>query len=149
MPYKATVPNFPSAFTVADLVLPDGLYYNGVDNTIEGTPTQYGTNFGLHAASIPVSGTIQEEGWSLTINRPFRTLLVISQRETNDRSTGEYYASQFMPFGSSLLYGGHAYEFRRRLNSQQPWPGVVQKNFVYGGFSRESIRETERIWSRL
>jgi len=148
VPYYCTLPPFPSAFKASDIILPDGLYYNGGDNAIEGTPTEYGSNYGWHGSSIPTTGEISEFGWYLTVNRPPRTLMTISDYEGNDRSTGEYYAIQFMPFGSILTYAGKVYEFRRQISNAKPFPGMVETPYSLGAGPVSSL-ENENTWRTL
>jgi hypothetical protein len=128
-----------------DMTLPAGLHYNEDNTAIIGTPTEYGTNFGIVPSSIVHDG-LQSLGLSLTVNRPPRTLMTICDSLDNDRSTGEYYACQFMPFGSILTYGGHTYEFRRFLHNNQTWPGVQTFPYLYGAANRQSAQAQEGFW---
>jgi hypothetical protein len=158
IPYYCTLPcpNMACSNLLADclagspnpLRLPEGLHLSLDGSAVEGIPTEYGTNFGIEYGSIIVEG-FQHLGINLTINRPPRTLLTISDTLTNDRSTGEYYSVQFMPFGSILAYGGHAYEFRRFQHNSQPWPGVIESAYLYGTPSRQSAKEQEQVWKAV
>ena len=148
VPYYCTLPPFPAAFNVVDLELPAGLYFDGPTRSIQGTPTEYGSNFGWHDDVIPDSGDIGRMGFYLTVNRPPRTLMTISDYSSPDYSSGEYYACQFLPFGSIMSYAGKIYEFRRHLNNGEPWPGIVEKPYSLTG-GRMSAREQERVWVDL
>ena len=157
IPYRCSIPTpetycvgpdetCPSEEFTRTLVLPAGLHVNGERGTIEGIPTEYGTNFGSHDQSIPESGVLPPMGWYLTINRPPRNLLTIVDIEETDRSTGEYYSAQFMPFGSTLAYGGHVFEFHRWLSVTQPWPGIREIPFAYGVGGPQPAKELENVW---
>lgn len=135
---------YPS-FDPDDLILPAGLTYNQRLSRVQGTPTEYGTNFGLHPSAITTEGT-QALGISLTVNRPHRNLMTLLDTEGNDYATGEYYAAHFMPFGSILSYGGTTYEFRRHLRNLQPWPGMIARPYVYEAASRPSAKQQESVW---
>lgn len=148
VPYRCVLPPFPSAFSMGDLHLPAGLYYDGMTRTINGIPTEYGSNYGWHPNPIPSTGDIDRTGFYLTVNRPPRTLLAISDYEGADRASGEYYACQFMPFGSILQYGGKSYEFRRRIDNSQPYPALVELPYSLTG-SRAGAKERERVWRTL
>ncbi len=159
VPYHCTLPCdsilcriFGNNCTLEDIInnvhpiaLPAGLTVSPDGTAIVGTPTEYGTNFGIMPTSIVHEG-LQSLGLSLTINRPPRTLMVITDCLANDNSTGEYYAVQFMPFGSILTYGGHTYEFRRFLDNNQTWPGMKTHPYLYGSVSRQSAVAQEAFW---
>ena len=163
VPYRATLPcgevlcrlygqdcsSGNTITSILSMILPPGLSYNATDNSIEGTPTGYGTNYGILPEVIPQEG-LQGLGLSLTINRPPRLLMSLSDLPLNhDRSTGEYYAIQFMPYGSVLVYGGDSYEFRRFLSNDQPWPGMIKKPYLYGLTSRQSASAQEGFWREM
>jgi len=131
--------------SLQSMTLPAGLGFNEDNSAIVGTPTEYGTNFGIVPSSIVHDG-LQSLGLSLTINRPTRNLLTIADALANDQSTGEYYAIQFMPFGSILTYGGHAYEFRRFLSNNETWPGIKRTPYLYGAASHQSAKAQEAAW---
>jgi hypothetical protein len=133
---------------IQSMTLPAGLNFNADYSAIEGIPTEYGTNFGIVPTSIVHDG-LQSLGVSLTINRPPRNLLTIAEALGNDRATGEYYSAQFMPFGSVLAYGGHAYEFRRWLSNDEAWPGIRQTPYLYGAASRQSSVAQEGFWREV
>lgn len=127
------------------MALPAGLGFNDERTAIVGTPTAYGANYGIVPTAVVNEG-FQTLGISLTVNRPQRNLLTISDALTTDRATGEYYAVQFMPFGSTLSYGGTAYEFRRFLSNDETWPGVKEIPYLYGAASRQSAKAQEGAW---
>lgn len=129
---------------ITSITLPPGLSLVDGNTAIAGTPTEYGANYGIVPSSIIEEG-LQSIGISLTVNRPPRTLLTISE-DNNDHSTGEYYACQFMPFGSTLAYGGDAWEFHRFLANNEAWPGVKQIPYLYGAASRQSAKAREAAW---
>jgi hypothetical protein len=135
---------YPS-FDPDDLILPAGLTYNQRLSRVEGTPTEYGTNFGLHPSAITSEGE-QALGISLTVNRPHRNLMTLVDSEINDHATGEYYSVHFMPFGSVLTYGGDTYEFKRFLSNLQPWPGMKKIPYTYGATNRPSVKQQEAVW---
>lgn len=122
-------------------VLPDGV--DIVDNAIEGVPTEYGANF--HA-----EGTRKSNGelicLNFAVNRWPRTLYTLLDTEGNDHSTGEYYACQFMPYGTMLHYAGTAYEFKRYATLGTPWPRMIEVPYVYGYASRPGALEAEKNW---
>jgi hypothetical protein len=129
---------------IHSIALPPGLSLVDNDTAIAGTPTSYGANYGIVPSSIIEDG-LQSIGISLTVNRPPRSLLVIHE-DNNDHSTGEYYACQFLPFGSTLVYGGDAWEFRRFLSNDETWPGVKKVPYLYGMTSRQSAKAQEMAW---
>jgi hypothetical protein len=81
------------------------------------------------------------------VNRYPRELLRLAQTEGNDNRTGEYLAIQFMPYGSVLVYDGHAYEFRRSKSPTEPWPTCRKVPWVYGHANRRGGREAQAVWA--
>lgn len=130
---------------IDSMTLPAGLSLTPDKTAIVGTPTVYGTNYGILPTGIAQEG-LQSLGISLTVNRPPRTLMVIADEMANDIQTGEYYAVQFMPYGSTLVYGGQAFEFRRFLATDQAWPGVRRIPYTYGSANHLSAKAQEGAW---
>jgi hypothetical protein len=146
VPYRASVPAQGAYWTVTGVNLPAGLTYDPSTNLISGITNVYGTNFGLKARITEPDSTEDDVGVVLTVNRYPRKILSIVDWETPDRSTGEFYSCQFMPFGSILAYSGKAWEFRRHRDATQPWPCITEVPYAYGHLGRESARATENRW---
>ena len=106
-------------------------------------PLEYGANF-------YVQGVRKSNGekvcLSFAINRWPRNLYSLLDTEGNDNATGEYYACQFMPYGTMLHYAGTAYEFRRYAALGAPWPRMIEVPYVYGHASRPGALEAETSW---
>lgn len=113
-------------------------------NIIEGVPTQYGANFYARGKRCDNN---REVCFSFAINRWPSELCRLSDSEGVDQNTGEYYALQFMPYGTMLTYGGMAYEFRRHVSIGSPWPQMIEVPYVYGHSSRPGALEAEKNWS--
>lgn len=148
--YECSIPVSSPYFTIdpQSMVLPAGLEMSGCD-TISGTPTEYGTNFRFTASIIEPDGSSSQVTFIITVNRPQRDLLVIADRECNDRSTGEYYAALSQPFGSCIEYGGKLWVFRRHKSMGEPWPAVDVLPYSYLTSGRDSAAGLEEAWKDL
>lgn len=134
--------------------LPVGVAING--DYLEGTPEEYGPTYIIggtrEVACNDAGGDDCPDPQMLAlfaVNRPPRTLMKIQQCHgtvlTNDNSTGEYYAIQYLPYGISMVYGGWAYRACRRFSSSFRYPRLWRIPYVYGWGNRRSGYDHDRI----
>lgn len=113
------------------------------DNVIEGIPEEYGANFFVEGRRISNGLNVC---LFFAVNRWPCLLYSLCDTKGNDHHTGEYFACQYMPYGSMIHYGGQAIEFRRFASTGSPYPRVIEVPYVYGQPSRPGGIEAERNW---
>ena len=150
VPYECSIPLESAYFSIDcnSYNLPKGLHFSD-DHTIHGVPVEYGTNFSFVGHIAENDGTTSAVKFIITINRPQRDLLVISDNENNDKSSGEYYACLSQPFGSCLEYGGKVWQFKRYKSMGEPWPFVEEIPYSYLSSGRLSTKATEEAWKEV
>lgn len=143
-PYHAVLPPETAYLHYTTNKLPPGLTRTG--NVIMGTPTVYGGNYSISAEIIDLAGETNQITFWMAINRYPRTIMSILDTEGNDHHAGEYYALQFMPYGTCLAYGGEIFEFRRSKSATEHWPAVRNVRYVHGHASRTGALDAEAVW---
>lgn len=146
-PYSFTLPPDNNDTRITDMRLPTGMLYDFNTNILSGTPTEYGGQFFIKAEYKHPTTGYEARYFILPVNRPPRLIYTFPECTMgNDKSTGEYYAMQFMPFGLALHYNGWSYEHRRARTGPNAVPHIRAVPFAYGHANRRGAADAEETW---